>query len=119
MIPALVLEFQEPVTKTMNPLEMSLAIGIGVALSTFFGIRSVLETLPVADYVAAMKDGRYANRIIIKSQATSLPKIIINNAPYARVDEREEVMTAQNGEADIQIFEEIFPQEELVALPSQ
>ena len=97
LIPALVMEFQEPISKTMSLAEMSLAIGIGVALSTFFGIRTVLQTLPVADYVAGQN---VPNRIIIKSQAPASPKIIIGSTPYANA-------VAETEAPDITLPEEV------------
>ena len=65
-IPALVIEFQDPSSQAIGPIEMSFAIGIGVTLSTLFGIRSVVNSLPTEDFVAMIKAMDDAPKIIIR-----------------------------------------------------
>ena len=66
LIPALAMEFQEPNNEAIGPIEMSFAIGIGVTLSTLFGIRTVVNSLPTEDFIAMIKSMDDAPKILIR-----------------------------------------------------
>merc|ERR1711879_842832 len=69
-IPALIMEFQDPMTQKINPIEMSFAIAIGVTLSTLFGIRTFMTNLPTADFIAMIKSSQDAPQIMIRNLKT-------------------------------------------------
>ena len=108
-IPALIMELQDQASsEVIGPVEMAFAIAIGVTLSTLFGIRTVVNSLPTEDFIAMIKSMDDSPKIIIRrKENVKINKDEPVKADVLIADDEPVVLVSATNDLNVPIIREV------------